>query len=106
MSRQRWLVYLALLCLASVVGLPLTALLESYNVTSEPQALGDWGVWAGFHLGFVVFWALVLLAWWKLLRAHSRAGSSSGNRGGGKRRCRGKVARGVVRRRAADERGA
>ncbi|HKY50680.1 MAG TPA: hypothetical protein VJP45_05435 [Candidatus Limnocylindria bacterium] len=68
MSANRRALYLTLLTLETLVGVPMVVLLELYTIGYLPRSPLEWGsaaVWHGILIGTLV---LTVVAWRKMLR--------------------------------------
>jgi hypothetical protein len=69
LSRRRWFVYVATLTPATLIGLPMSGLIELYNLSAQPRSGWDWVIAGSLHAEFFLLLVLVILAWRKLFRA-------------------------------------
>jgi len=67
-SPSRRALYLTLLILETLVGVPMVVLLELSTIGYRPQAPLEWGLTAAWHLVLIGTLVLTIVAWRKLLR--------------------------------------
>ena len=67
-SPSRRALYLTLLILETLVGVPMVVLLELYTIGYQPQAPLDWGLAAAWQVVLIGTLVLTIVAWRKLLR--------------------------------------
>lgn len=67
-SPSRRALYLTLLILETLVGVPMVALLELYMIGYQPQAPLDWGLAVAWQVVLIGTLVLTIVAWRKVLR--------------------------------------
>jgi len=67
-SPSRRALYLTLLFLETLVGIPMVVLLELYTIGYRPQAPLEWALTAAWHVVLIGTLVLTIVAWRKLLR--------------------------------------